>query len=74
MYGENFGVEVDFSIENIDFGELGVASLDVVKLRICQAIKAIDESKELREEYAKCFCDELGSRVDLYIFLREWRR
>lgn len=64
---KTLGFEVDFSIENIDFGELGDASLDVVTKKIRQAVNALDESKELRDEYARCFCDELGNRVDLYI-------
>lgn len=57
---------VNVPIENIDLGEFGDDSLDEISEKLRQTVKAISESKEIREEYAKCFCEELGSHVDLY--------
>lgn len=58
---------VEFPIENIDIGQMGDLSLNDISKKIRQTIKDLDESKDLRDEYAKCFCDELGERVELYI-------
>ena len=58
---------VEFPIENIDLGPLGDLSLNEISMKIRQAVKDLYKSKELRDDYAKCFCDELGNRVDLHV-------
>ena len=58
---------VNVPIENVNIGEFGDDSLDEIPEKLRQAVKAISESKELREEYAKIFCEELGAHVDIYL-------
>ena len=60
-------IEFDVTFNDVDIGLLGDASNDVVLDRIRQALKAISKSEELRNEYAKCFSEELGAHVDSYV-------
>lgn len=60
-------IELDVTFNDVDIGLLGDASNDVVLDRIRQALKAIGESEELRNDYAKCFSEELGAHVDSYV-------
>ena len=57
---------VNVSIGDIDLGDLGESSFEDVIEKIRQTVKAISKSKDLREEYAKGFCEELGNHADLY--------
>lgn len=58
---------VNIPIEDIDLGIQEGLSLDDISKKILHTVNAIDKSKELRNEYARCFCDELGNRVDFHI-------
>lgn len=60
-------IELDVTFNDVDIGLLGDASNDVVLDRIRQALKAIGEFEELRNDYAKCFSEELGAHVDSYV-------
>lgn len=59
--------ELDVTFNNVDIGYLGDTPIDVVLDRIRQAVKTISKSDELRDEYAKCFSEELGAHVDSYV-------
>lgn len=58
---------IEIPIENVSIGEFEGVSLDDVSVKIRQAVKTISESNELRDEYAKCFREELGAHIDLYV-------
>ena len=58
---------VDIPIKDVYLGDLEGMSLDDISAKIHQAVIAISKSEELREEYAKCFREELGAHVDSYI-------
>lgn len=59
--------DLDVTFNNVDIGMIGDIPVDVVLDRIRQAVKAISKSEELRDEYAKCFSEELGAHVDSYV-------
>lgn len=59
--------DLDVTFNNVDIGMIGDIPVDVVLDRIRQAVKAISKSEELRNEYAKCFSEELGAHVDSYV-------
>ena len=59
--------EFDVTFNDVDIGMLEDIPVDLVLDRIRQAVKAISKSKELRNEYAKCFGEELGAHVDSYV-------
>jgi len=58
---------VDIPIKDVYLGDLEGMSLDDISAKIHQAVIAISKSEELREEYAKCFREELGAHVDSYV-------
>lgn len=58
---------IEVQIENVCLGELEGVSVDDISEKIRQAVKAISKSEELRNEYAKCFSEELGAHVDSYV-------
>lgn len=58
---------IEVPIENVCLGELEGVSVDDISEKIRQAVKAISKSEELRNEYAKCFSEELGAHVDSYV-------
>lgn len=59
--------DLDVTFNNVDIGMIGDIPVDVVLDRIRQAVKDISKSEELRDEYAKCFSEELGAHVDSYV-------
>ena len=59
--------DLDVTFNNVDIGMIGDIPVDVVLDRILQAVKAISKSEELRDEYAKCFSEELEAHVDSYV-------
>ena len=58
---------IEVPIENVCLGKLEGESVDDISEKIRQAVKAISKSEELRNEYAKCFSEELGAHVDSYV-------
>ena len=58
---------IEVPIENVCLGELEGVSVEDISEKIRQAVKAISKSEELRNEYAKCFSEELGAHVDSYV-------
>ena len=59
--------EFDVTFNDVNIGMLGDIPIDIVLDKIRKAVKAISESKELRDDYAKCFSEELGAHVDSYV-------
>ena len=59
--------DLDVTFNNVDIGMIGDIPIDIVLDKIRKAVKAISESKELRDDYAKCFSEELGAHVDSYV-------
>ncbi len=58
---------IEVPIENVCLGELEGVSVDDISGKIRQAVNSISKSEELRNEYAKCFSEELGAHVDSYV-------
>ena len=59
--------DLDVTFNNVDIGMFEDIPIDIVLDKIRKAVKAISESKELRDDYAKCFSEELGAHVDSYV-------
>ena len=67
MKDKDIRFEVDVICNDVDIGMFEDIPVDVVIDRIRQAVKAISKSEELRDEYAKCFSEELEAHVDSYV-------